>query len=75
MQVTRWLEPFIDYGPDYNRATPFYDATIALGRHARELYSRRGGVEESLGASLMREVSVSGIPTPSRCLHRPSSCR
>jgi hypothetical protein len=42
MQVTRWLEPFIDYGPDCNRATPLYDATIALERRSRELLSRRG---------------------------------
>lgn len=40
--MTRWLEPFIDYGPDYIRNTPFYDATIVLGCRARELFSRRG---------------------------------
>ena len=43
--MTRWLEPFIDYGPDCNRATPLYDATIALERRARELLSRRGANE------------------------------
>ncbi|KAN0130512.1 hypothetical protein V8E53_011598 [Lactarius tabidus] len=37
LEVTRWLEPFIDCGPDYHRTTPLYDATIALRRHAREL--------------------------------------
>ena len=41
-QVTRWFEPFIDYGPDWNRSAPFYDATIVLGRRARELLSREG---------------------------------
>jgi hypothetical protein len=43
-QVTRWFEPFINYGPghDCNRATPFYDATLILGRRARELLSREG---------------------------------
>jgi hypothetical protein len=42
LQVTRWFEPFIDYGPDCNRSAPFYDATIVLGRRARELLSREG---------------------------------
>jgi hypothetical protein len=41
-QVARWFEPFIDYGPDCNRATPFYDATLVLGRRVRELLSREG---------------------------------
>jgi len=59
VQVTRWLEPFIDYGPDYHRATPLYDATIALGRHARELLSRLGGFKESRGGSVMRDKNVS----------------
>ncbi|KAH9016132.1 hypothetical protein EDB85DRAFT_2021856 [Lactarius pseudohatsudake] len=58
LEVTRWLEPFIDYGPDYHRATPLYDATIALGRHARELFLRRGGVKESPGTSLMRDKNL-----------------
>ncbi|KAH9029333.1 hypothetical protein EDB83DRAFT_2526189 [Lactarius deliciosus] len=58
LEVTRWLEPFIDYGPDYHRETPLYDATIALGRHARELSSRRGVVKESPGASLMRDKNL-----------------
>lgn len=40
--MTRWFEPLIDYGPDFNRFTPFYDATIVLGRRARELLSREG---------------------------------
>jgi hypothetical protein len=43
--VTRWFEPFIDYGPDSDRFTPLYDATIALGRRARELLSRSGTKE------------------------------
>jgi len=59
VQVTRWFEPFIDYGPDYHRATLLYDATIALGRHARELLSRRGCVEESRGPSIIRDKKVS----------------
>jgi hypothetical protein len=42
LQVTRWFEPFIDYGPDCNRSAPFYDATIVLGHRARELLSREG---------------------------------
>ncbi|KAI9456856.1 hypothetical protein BJY52DRAFT_536375 [Lactarius psammicola] len=57
-EVTRWLEPFIDYEPDYDRATPLYDATIALGRHARELFSRRGGVRASQEASLIRDKNL-----------------
>ena len=40
--MTRWFEPFIDYGPDCNHSVPFYDATIVLGRRARELLSREG---------------------------------
>ncbi|KAH8984001.1 hypothetical protein EDB86DRAFT_3084941 [Lactarius hatsudake] len=58
LEVTRWLEPFIDYGPDHHRATPLYDAMIALGRHARELFLRRGGVKESPGTSLMRDRNL-----------------
>lgn len=42
LEVTRWFEPFIDYGPDCNRSAPFYDATIVLGCRARELLSREG---------------------------------
>jgi hypothetical protein len=42
LQVTRWFEPFIDYGPDCNRSAPFYDGTIVLVRRARELLSREG---------------------------------
>ncbi|KAH9992219.1 hypothetical protein BJV74DRAFT_834975 [Russula compacta] len=45
LEVTRWLEPFIDYGPDYIRDTPFFDATIVLGCRTRELFSR-GGVSQ-----------------------------
>jgi hypothetical protein len=45
LQVTRWFEPFIEYGPDCSRSAPFYDATIVLGRRARDLLSREG-VEE-----------------------------
>ena len=47
VQVTRWLEPFIDYGPDYDRATPLHSATITLMHHARELFIWREGVKES----------------------------
>jgi len=42
LEVTRWFEPFIDYGPDCNRSAPFYDGTIVLVRRARELLSREG---------------------------------
>jgi hypothetical protein len=42
LQVTRWFEPFVDYGPDCNRSAPFYDATFVLGRRTRELLSRKG---------------------------------
>ncbi|KAI0245794.1 hypothetical protein BJV78DRAFT_248827 [Lactifluus subvellereus] len=48
LEVTRWLEPFVDYGPDYNRATPLYDATIAVGCRARELFSREGAKEPDI---------------------------
>jgi len=43
--VTRWFEPFIDYGVDSNRKTPFYDVTVALGYRVRELLSRRDAKE------------------------------
>jgi hypothetical protein len=49
LQVTRWFEPFIDYGPDSNRATPLHDATIALRHRACELLSRRGANELEAG--------------------------
>jgi len=57
LEVTRWFEPFIDYGPDYNRETPFYDATIALGCRVRELFSRRDVklAEASLRANSLLE--------------------
>jgi len=42
LEVTRWFEPFIDYGPVCNCPAPPYDATIVLGRRARELLSREG---------------------------------
>ena len=64
MQVTRWLEPFIDYGADYDRATPLHGATIALGRHARELFNRRGGVQEAMMFSTMQANNVSASQTP-----------
>lgn len=54
LEVTRWLEPFIDYGPNYHNATRLYDAPIALGRHARELFNRRGSVKEPAMFSTMR---------------------
>ncbi|KAI9456860.1 hypothetical protein BJY52DRAFT_1379845 [Lactarius psammicola] len=58
LEVTRWLEPFIDYGPDYHRTTPLFDATIALGRHARELFTRRGYIRESCVTSVIREKNL-----------------
>ncbi|KAN0132441.1 hypothetical protein V8E53_009867 [Lactarius tabidus] len=48
LEVTRWLEPFIDYGPDCHRTTPLYDATIALGRHARELSNWKRGSDPAM---------------------------
>jgi hypothetical protein len=48
LKVTRWFEPFIDYGPDCNRSAPFCDATIVLGRRARELLSRKGVKEPEI---------------------------
>ena len=63
VQVTRWLEPFIDHGPDYLRATPLYDATIALGRHARELFNRQGGPKEPAISSAIRANNVSASQT------------
>ena len=59
--MTRWLEPFIDYGPDYNRATPLYDATIAPKCRARELLTLRGAKEP---AASWRADSVSRILVP-----------
>ena len=59
--MTRWLEPFIDYGPDYNRAIPLYDATIALKCRARELLTLRGAKEP---AASWRADSVSRILVP-----------
>jgi hypothetical protein len=56
--VTRWFEPFIDYGADSNRKTPFYDATIALGYRVRELLSRRDAKEPEVS---QRADSVSGF--------------
>lgn len=60
LQVTRWFEPFIDYGPDCNRSAPFYDATIALGRRARELLSREGVKEPEVS---LRAGGVSALLT------------
>jgi hypothetical protein len=45
LEVTRWFEPFVDYGPDHNSATPLHDATIALRHRACELLSRGGAKE------------------------------
>ena len=63
VQVSRWLEPFIAYGPDYHCATPLHDATITLGRHARELFNRnqQGGLKEPTMFSTMRANNVSDI--------------
>lgn len=58
LQVTRWFEPFIDYGPDCNRSAPFYDATIALGHRARELLSREGVKEPEVS---LRAGGVSAL--------------
>ena len=58
VQVTRWLEPFIDYGPNYHGTTRLFDAPIALGRHARELFNRRGGIKEPAMVSTMRANNV-----------------
>ena len=57
--MTRWFEPFIDYGPDHNRETPFYDATIALECRVRELFSRR---DAKLAEASLRADSVSAFP-------------
>ena len=70
VQVTRWLEPFIDYGPDYARATPLHGATIALGRHARELFNRREGFKEPVMSSTMRANNVSASQTHTPHIHR-----
>jgi hypothetical protein len=56
--VTRWFEPFIDYGADFNRELPFFDATIALGYRVRELLSRRDAKEPEVSE---RADSVSGF--------------
>jgi hypothetical protein len=56
--VTRWFEPFIDYGADFNRELPFFDATIALGYRVRELLSRRDAKEPEVSK---RADSVSGF--------------
>src|SRR6266404_1762665 len=58
---------FVDYGPDYHRETPLYDATIVLGRHARKLFSGLGCVEQPQAAS-MRAFNVSA----SQCFSLPS---
>ena len=65
VQVTRWLEPFIDYGPNYRGTTRLYDAPIALGCHARELFNRRGGLKESAMVSTTRANNVR-TPNPER---------
>ena len=55
-EQVRWFEPFIDYGPDCDRATTLYDATLVLGHRARELLSREGVREpEGLLASRLCE--------------------
>jgi hypothetical protein len=59
LQVARWFEPFIDYGPDCNRSAPFYDATIVLGRRARELLSREGIKEPEISR---RANCVNALP-------------
>jgi hypothetical protein len=66
LEVTRWLEPFIDYGPDYHRTTPLYDATVALGRRARELFSEKGGISEPWLSSAMRANNLMQL----LCHHR-----
>jgi len=71
LEVTRWLEPFIDYGPDYHRSTPLYDAPIALGRHARELFNRRGGSKEPALFSTMRANNLMRL----LCEHRSGELR
>ena len=45
LQVTRWLEPCIDYGPGRTHAAPLQDAAIDLKRRACELLSRKGAHE------------------------------
>lgn len=61
LQVTRWFEPSIDYGPDCNRSAPFYDATIALGRRARELLTREGVKEPEVSRRADRVSAL--LPT------------
>jgi hypothetical protein len=66
VQVTRWFEPSIDYGPDCNRSAPFYDATIVLGRRACELLSGKGVKEPEVSR---RANCVNAIlPTFSACI-------
>ena len=64
VQVTGWLEPFIDYGPDYHRSSSLYDATIILGRHARVFFNRKGGTTEPTMDSARRATDVSPSQTP-----------
>ena len=66
--MTRWFEPFIDYGPDCNRATPLHDATIALRHRAYELLSRRGAnkLEAGWGADCVSHVLLR-FALPSGC--------
>ncbi|KAF8261961.1 hypothetical protein EI94DRAFT_1744836 [Lactarius quietus] len=70
-QVTRWLEPFVDCGPDYHRVTPLHDVTIALGRHARELFNRRAGNKEPAMYSTMRANNLMRL----LCEHRSGDLR
>ena len=72
VQVTRWLEPFIDYGLDYHRATPLYDATIALGRYARDLFNKKGRITEPVMFSTTRANNVSPSQTLRTPLNNPS---
>lgn len=65
LQVARWFEPFIDYGPDCNRSAPFYDATIVLERRARELLSRKGVKEPEVSRRANCVNAI--IPTFSAC--------
>lgn len=68
LQVTRWFEPFVDFGLDCNRSAPFYDATIVLVRRARELLSRKG-VKES---EVSRRADCMNTLLPTfLCVHCP----
>ncbi|KAN0132431.1 hypothetical protein V8E53_009857 [Lactarius tabidus] len=71
LEVTRWLEPFIDYGPNYHCTTRLYDAPIALGRHARELFNRRGDIKEPTAFSTMRANNLMRF----LCKHRSGELR